>query len=105
MISSPSVLVTGALGFTGPHLIKRLEASGFSSRLISREFAGLGHTPAINIAEPASVESFINQWKPDYVIHLAAISNPSHPDRDEIKKINVGGTRNLLAAIEKASAK
>ena len=70
---------------------------------MSREFAGLGRAPAINIAESASVEFFIAQWKPDYVIHLAAISNPSHPNRDEIKKINVGGTRNLLAAIEKAT--
>lgn len=58
------VLVTGADGFIGSHLIPELEAQGHSVFASDRD--------DYDLAWPGNAKDLIDQAAPDYVIHLAA---------------------------------
>jgi len=85
------VLVTGGEGFTGHHLKPELERRGYSV---------IRHSEAIcDLRNPKAVRSFIDLERPDFVIHLAAISFVPHGSPAEIYEINTVGTTNLLEAL------
>jgi nucleoside-diphosphate-sugar epimerase len=98
------ILVTGANGFTGQHLLARLTRDG-------HELHGLVHsgaeTPspllqAVHVADlrdmPA-LSAVIGRVQPDRVVHLAAIAFVAHGDAAELYSSNILGTRNLLQAL------
>jgi GDP-4-dehydro-6-deoxy-D-mannose reductase len=87
-------LVTGANGFVGPHALVRLRADGIETR----EFEGDIRDPAVCIAQ-------VRAAAPDAVLHLAAIASVADAWRQPelVQDVNVGGTRNLLAAVEQAA--
>ena len=61
------ILVTGASGFLGHHILPRLQA-GFTAEII---------TPAraqYDLLQPAAVNDMLNDAQPDCVVHLAAKS-------------------------------
>lgn len=99
-MSRPRVLLTGRNGFTGHYVAAELEAAGY-------EVVGLGNsqgpvgTPSItvNLLDRAAVRAAVVTVEPDVVLHLAAISFVAHDDVDEIYRVNVVGTRNLLGAL------
>lgn len=84
------VLLTGAKGFTGKPL---------TEMLIKKKYKVLSLD--CDITNTSNLEEFLKNTQPDYVIHLAAISNVSCKDRSMINKVNVEGTRNLLNNINK----
>lgn len=88
-------LVTGASGFTGRWLRRRLEALG-------HEVAGAGLGDAdemrCDLTDAVSVRRAVRGFRPDRVAHLAAISFVAHPDPAAFARVNVDGTVNLLAA-------
>lgn len=88
-------LVTGASGFTGRWLRRRLQALG-------HEVAGAGLGKAdemrCDLTDAASVRRAVADFKPDRVVHLAAISFVAHPRPEEFARVNVEGTVHLLAA-------
>lgn len=108
-----SVLVTGAAGFVGVHLVRKLLADGH--RVLSADaltYAGrkesLGeclldpkHTFAmLDITDETATANAVMDFSPDWIFHLAA---ETHVDRSisgpmEFLKTNVLGTGSLLQA-------
>lgn len=88
-------LVTGASGFTGRWLRRRLQALG-------HEVAGAGLGDAdemrCDLTEAASVRQAVHNFRPDRVVHLAAISFVAHSHPEDFTRVNVEGTVHLLAA-------
>lgn len=72
------VLLTGASGFIGQPLLKRLLESGYEAASISRNshfvFQGLKNY-CCNLEDKEKVAAVFADFKPDYVIHNAALPN------------------------------
>jgi nucleoside-diphosphate-sugar epimerase len=100
------VLLTGIHGFTGGYVARELEAGGH--RVI-----GLAHDSEppregvlrADLLNREAVRRAVADADADAVIHLAAISFVAHGDVDEIYRVNVVGTRNLLEALAEAPRK
>lgn len=88
------LLVTGADGFTGRHLISAAERAGFEVIALR---ADLTDTQAL-CSEIAAV-------LPTHVVHLAAISAVTHADQNAFYQVNLFGTLNLLDALKKLPQK
>ncbi|HEY0333715.1 MAG TPA: NAD-dependent epimerase/dehydratase family protein, partial [Stenotrophomonas sp.] len=88
------VLVSGASGFTGRYVVPALEELG--QHVVLLEGAdGVG----VDLLDRAAVETAVRAALPDVVIHLAAIAFVAHGNVDEMYRVNIVGTRNLLAAL------
>ncbi|WP_426358475.1 GDP-mannose 4,6-dehydratase [Pseudocolwellia sp. HL-MZ19] len=87
-MSNNVVLVTGSSSFTGYYVIKELELHGYH---VIKE--------TVDLRDYNSVLSLVKTIKPDYVIHLAAISFVAHEDINNIYETNLLGTINLLKAL------
>lgn len=97
------VLVTGAQGFTGHHMVARLSALGY-------EVWGLGSDPAIrttahhylaaNLTDPDALASAIKTCRPHYAIHLAGVAFVGHASPAAFYNVNLIGTRHLLQALD-----
>jgi GDP-4-dehydro-6-deoxy-D-mannose reductase len=87
-------LVTGADGFVGRHAIERLTLADIETIA----FAG-------DVRDPAACLEQVRSARPDSVLHLAAIASVADAWRtpDAVFDVNVGGTRNLLAAVASAA--
>jgi len=93
-------LVTGANGFTGNWLTGNLLASGHA---VTETVAGQGtpETPSrrwLDITSSEECRRVIDEVRPDYIVHLAAISFVAHNDPLDFYRVNVLGTLNLLQA-------
>lgn len=92
------ILITGAKGFFGTRFIQRYQ----------QEFDILGlDVEQLDITDKPAVDSTFAQFKPDYVIHAAAIAVTDfcnkHPD--VAHKVNVGGAINVANACKAQGAK
>lgn len=83
-------LVTGADGFVGRHAIERLQ--GANVETVS--FAG-------DVRDAATCLDQVREARPGSVLHLAAIASVADAWRNPgaVSDVNVGGTRNMLAAV------
>lgn len=104
------VLVTGAAGFIGRHLVTHLASSGREVRAVSRRPQPTEgervHWLVGSVTDAASVSAWLDESMPDLIIHLAAQSLPgvSWQSPAETYEININGTMNLLTALrERAS--
>lgn len=102
------VLLTGAHGFTGRYVRTALLAAGY--RVVD---AVASATPAATTALPGvaaeevvlditsldACRTAVDAVRPDYLIHLAAISFVGHADAQAFYGVNVMGTLNLLQAL------
>nr|WP_255522424.1 GDP-mannose 4,6-dehydratase [Rugamonas sp. CCM 8940] len=93
-------LVTGLAGFTGRYMAAELAAAGY------RVFGTTtpGHAPgadcyAVDLCDRAAVAAMVAEVRPDVVAHLAGIAFVGHADVEQIYRVNVVGTRNLLEAL------
>jgi nucleoside-diphosphate-sugar epimerase len=93
--SSRRVLVTGGDGFTGRHLLPELVRRGYT---IVRH-----SVDDCDLRKAQEMRQFLESARPDYVIHLAAITFVPHGSPAEIYEVNSVGTSNLLDAIAAAS--
>ncbi len=101
------ILITGANGFTGRHLMERLGKDGHELHGLAHSAGGEGQGPlaATHVADlrdlPALSE-IVAKVQPDKVVHLAAIAFVAHGDASELYSANIFGTRNLLQALATA---
>lgn len=98
------VLITGANGFTGRHLVDRLARDGHELVSLAHHANETGsplvaRTCVADLRDLATLSAAIAELKPERVIHLAAIANVAHGDASELYSSNIVGTRNLLQAL------
>lgn len=99
-MASPSkrVLITGVGGFTGRWLSMYLSEVGYTVHgLVHRGPVGRQETIA-DLADSAQLRSALNAVRPDFIVHLAAITFVPHGDIAEMYRTNLIGTLNLLDA-------
>jgi nucleoside-diphosphate-sugar epimerase len=87
------VLVTGCSGFTGRYVAAALAQADHA--VIDAEGPGL----TFDVTNQESVAAVIRATRPDYVIHLAAVSFVGHGDAASFYAVNSVGTANLLEAL------
>jgi len=100
--------LTGATGFVGANLARRLLADGHEVTVLVRPEARLWRVRAIedsvrvcrgDISDLAAVQSAVTTARPDWVFHLAAHGAYSfETDYVEMARTNVLGAVNLMAA-------
>jgi CDP-glucose 4,6-dehydratase len=109
------VLITGHTGFKGSWLSEWLltlgaEVTGFSNRVFDQpdHFAALGLAKRLrhvigDVRDLAALEKVIQQEKPDFVFHLAALPlvRLSYREPVETMSTNVMGTVNLLDVLRR----
>lgn len=85
------VLITAINSFTGKHLEKYFQKQGF-------EVVGTT-SKTCDISKKEDIISVLNKFRPNFIIHLAAISFTAHENNEDFYRINTIGTINLLDAI------
>ncbi len=105
-----TVLLTGASGFLGAHLLLELRAAGAEVRALSRRpesdaaIAGLGGVPVrADVTDPESLRAAMKGV--EAVFHAAADTNTWAPHNAAQTRTNVGGAQNLLAAAKYAGVR
>ena len=104
------VLITGANGFIGSHLLKRLLSCGADTAALVRKSADLWRLGDYcrnvrlikgDLRDPHSFSREIAAFKPEYVFHLAAYgANYMHQDIMSAVSVNTVGIVNLIQAIK-----
>jgi UDP-glucose 4-epimerase len=111
-----TVLVTGASGFLGSHLVERLltsearvvaldtEAAPETVRTHPHAASGL-RFESLDITDDARLEALVREERPEVLFHLAAIASPRLCARDfaTAYRVNVTGTFNVLRVSEPGS--
>jgi nucleoside-diphosphate-sugar epimerase len=91
------VLLTGIDGFTGKYVAQELEAKGY--QVIGLVYKNAAENQvACDLTDKAAVLKCLELVKPDYVIHLAALSFVGHSDQKAFYDVNVFGALNILEA-------
>lgn len=100
-MDSPSkrALITGANGFTGRWLGAQLTQAGYQVYGLTREPARTSAEIQADLGDPLALRAALETTRPDYIVHLAAITFVPHSDGAEIYRVNLFGTLNLLDAI------
>jgi len=104
------ILVTGATGFVGGHLLEKLAGENHHLYGMCRHGrwpAGLQHLTSHvellqgELQDLARLEMILEQVRPDWIIHLAGYANPgrSYAEADLCWRDNLQGTRNLYDAV------
>lgn len=97
-------LVTGVSGFTGHYVVEELARAGYRVFGAVRPGQPVGADQfAVDLCNAQAVAAMVDQVLPDVVVHLAAVSFVAHADIDVIYRVNIGATRNLLAALAAAA--
>ena len=99
------VLVTGIDGFTGKHLANALKLSGFKVVGLSEQNNDADDVFTCDLLDKENLQQVVAKIKPNYVVHLAAISFVGHGNADDFYRVNVVGTVNLLEALLKLEKK
>lgn len=103
-MSMSKVLVTGVDGFTGRHLTAVLarqghEVIGVSHGPVTTPIEGLAESHICDLNDLRGLKDIFIDAQPQKVAHLAAIAFVAHGVAEDIYRVNIVGTRNLLEAI------
>ena len=104
------ILITGGAGSVGRQLVDKFVDAGQSVRIFDlpqMDFSGLENSDSIEVikGDITNVDDVNRSVEGvDAVIHLAAILPPnSERNRDVTFRVNVGGTENIIRALEKTN--
>lgn len=101
------IVITGAAGFVGPHLVEALRHLFDNNvEIIATSKVGglhpvLGRVLPLDVTDPAAVAEFITDARPHHVLHLAGIAavGASNTNPDLTWAVHLHGTLNLARAI------
>ncbi|WP_410014375.1 NAD-dependent epimerase/dehydratase family protein [Sodalis sp. C49] len=99
------VLVTGGSGFIGQYLMAELNLRGavvIGTCIGSQTSDDL---VPVTLFECDKLKALIEDFKPDWIVHLAAIALVTHGDIQQIYGVNVLGSENLFNAVLSAETK
>lgn len=94
------VLVTGATGFLGSHLVQGLTAQGWDVRALVRKNSDLTELPSSiqiiygDLLDKKSVQEGLESV--DGVFHVAGLMSSSPKERENLFKVNVEGTQSIV---------
>jgi GDP-4-dehydro-6-deoxy-D-mannose reductase len=90
---TPRILVTGAHGFVGPHLIAALTAEFPAAEI---------RAATADVTDMTSVSDEVRSFVPEICFHLAAVSAVPQANRDPLGawRVNLHGTLHLAAALQ-----
>jgi dihydroflavonol-4-reductase len=102
-LKNKNVLVTGATGFLGKHLVTDLLSQGFNVSIIARQTSDLSYYKDKNITihygditnRLAILEATLDQ---SIVFHLAGLIAYKKSERAAMNKVNIEGTANVIDA-------
>ena len=106
------VLVTGATGFTGGHLVRHFNSLGYAVRALVRQppedsatGAGLGRTDLItgDLRDPVAVARAADGV--DVIYHIAAIYRQAGLTRSEYQAVNADAVRTIVDAARRGGAR
>jgi GDP-4-dehydro-6-deoxy-D-mannose reductase len=105
-VSERTIVITGGSGFVGRYLLDELRRAAPHNQLIvwDRDIKGLpafARGAVVDLAEPTTYRSYLTEFSPDWIIHLAALSSvaESFTDPQLTQRVNVDATRMLLEAV------
>ena len=97
------VLITGVKGFTGRYVAAELVAHGWEVwGTGAHDEPGDATYRHVDLADGDGLRRVVAELQPHAVVHLAAIAFVGHGDADAFYRVNLIGTRNLLAALAAA---
>lgn len=97
--SSKRVLITGINGFTGRYVAASLFQAGYQVFGTATQVVNEEGVFQLDLCDANAVSHVVQQVKPSYVVHLAALSFVGHGDPATFYAVNLVGTRNLLSAL------
>lgn len=104
------LLITGGSGLLGSKIAAvargKFEVTATCGRNPANPSTGCALVP-MDITRKQDVSSVMRKFTPDYVIHAAALTDVDYCEdhRDEARKINAEGTRNVAEACKDAGAR
>lgn len=93
------VLVTGASGFTGRHLVPALQAVGYRVVGLGKEGSNADADVECDLRDPLAVRQAVASVRPTHVVHLAALAFVAHADERAFYDLNLFGCLHLLEAL------
>lgn len=101
-------LVTGASGFIGSHLARKLLSLGYDVHILARKSSNLWRIKDIqsqliihdvNLTEKSLLQKTVSDIHPTHIFHLAIYANYRNQDAlEEMVDVNIRGTLHLLLA-------
>jgi dTDP-4-dehydrorhamnose reductase len=102
------ILITGASGFLGSHLVKGLAKDTTVSGTFLKHREGIPPCGSflMDLTDPSSIRQALKERKFDVIIHTAAVTNPDQCEKNRrtAYQTNVQGTETLAEAARKEGA-
>ncbi|NOX73041.1 MAG: NAD-dependent epimerase/dehydratase family protein [Alphaproteobacteria bacterium] len=101
------ILITGASGFVGPHLVEALrrvfmnEAEILATALKAAEHSVLGQVTALDVTDSDAVNDMVERRQITHIVHLAGLAAipAASADPQAAWRVHVHGTLNIAHAI------
>lgn len=106
MKKNKRVLVTGASGFIGNNLVCELQKRGLECLALDNTPYNKGNCASVqaSLLDISAIKAVLIEFRPNIIIHLAAIALVTFENVSEIYRVNVCGTENLLKAAKEVTA-